>query len=147
MFISASHAIRTMNGTVVGSQTISVTLHEPRKIRPEKLAERQAMETSVHYGRQGHMSRRSASPIRTDRRGRSERTSDEPRVNIPLSLSLILYRHLRHPTISVCSVLSYARSLWQSGSPHESSSTLEAKRSPTDTLSAPSRPLSAMTLH
>jgi hypothetical protein len=36
----AAHAITVMNNTRVGSQQIAVTLHEPRKLRPEKQAER-----------------------------------------------------------------------------------------------------------
>lgn len=58
----AAHAIATMNGTMVGKQVISVTLHEPRKVRPEKLAERRASISPVAYGRSKVISRRSSSP-------------------------------------------------------------------------------------
>nr|ODN81175.1 hypothetical protein L203_05681 [Cryptococcus depauperatus CBS 7841] len=36
----AANAIKAMNGAEFGSQILSVTLHEPRKLRPEKIAER-----------------------------------------------------------------------------------------------------------
>ncbi|WVQ71620.1 hypothetical protein IAR50_001160 [Cryptococcus sp. DSM 104548] len=39
----ASRAISAMNEKPFGRQTLSVTLHEPRKLRPDKIAERAAM--------------------------------------------------------------------------------------------------------
>lgn len=70
-----------MNGTRVGGQIVSVTLHEPRKLRPEKVAERRALDVSMGYGRQAIPNRRSSSPVRTDRRGRTDISSDEPKAS------------------------------------------------------------------
>ncbi|KAL7423910.1 hypothetical protein Q5752_001495 [Cryptotrichosporon argae] len=61
----AANAIRHMHGKTVGNQQIAVTLHEPRKVRPEKIAERQAAGTAVNYGRRATSGR--LTPPRTDR--------------------------------------------------------------------------------
>lgn len=76
----AAKAVATMSGTIVSRQKITVTLHEPRKLRPEKMAERQVQGISVGHGRPTSMNRRSSSPIRTDRKARSARSSYDLRV-------------------------------------------------------------------
>ncbi|KAK8869837.1 hypothetical protein IAR55_000405 [Kwoniella newhampshirensis] len=70
----AANAIQVMNGTTVGSQQISVTLHEPRKLRPEKIAEKAVHGLPTTLGRHDPSApRRSMSPIRTFKTGRSRR--------------------------------------------------------------------------
>lgn len=69
--ISAAHAITCMNGATVGSQSIAVTLHEPRKLRPEKIAERLA--SGLPLVSPHRTARSSASPVRFDRSALSRR--------------------------------------------------------------------------
>nr|XP_018263874.1 uncharacterized protein I303_03749 [Kwoniella dejecticola CBS 10117]OBR86032.1 hypothetical protein I303_03749 [Kwoniella dejecticola CBS 10117] len=67
----AANAIAAMHGQKLGRAIISVTLHEPRKLRPEKIAERVAHGLPTAFGRQPYgMPRRSMSPVRTDKPGR-----------------------------------------------------------------------------
>jgi hypothetical protein len=84
---AAAHAINVMNNTKVGKQIISVTLHEPRKLRPEKIAERIAQGVPMGFGRNGSGlgTRRSSSPIRTDRRGRNPVPVDDGQPVSPIS--------------------------------------------------------------
>lgn len=63
-----------MNGTQFGRQVLSVTLHEPRKLRPEKIAERVA-QGLIH---------RQASPIKSRRSFREMSTCDRPNNSEPL---------------------------------------------------------------
>jgi len=59
--ISASEAMRVMNGAILGSKQIVVRLHEPKQLRQEKLAQR--------FGHNGHPRRNSSgatSPTASD---------------------------------------------------------------------------------
>jgi hypothetical protein len=82
LMLEAAHAITEMDGRQVGSQSIAVTLHEPRKLRPEKVAERGAH--SRPLGRlNGLVNRRSSSPLRGMRRPRDVSSMrDEPTVSV-----------------------------------------------------------------
>ncbi|EIW69665.1 hypothetical protein TREMEDRAFT_30506, partial [Tremella mesenterica DSM 1558] len=72
----AAAAIAQFNGTTVGRQQIQVTLHEPRKLRPEKIAERKALGLPASFGRaSGQRARSSTSPQRTDAKWRSRNYS------------------------------------------------------------------------
>ncbi|KIR32432.1 hypothetical protein I352_05259 [Cryptococcus deuterogattii MMRL2647] len=70
----AACAVKAMNGTQFGRQVLSVTLHEPRKLRPEKIAERVA-QGLIH---------RQASPIKSRRSFREMSTCDRPNNSEPL---------------------------------------------------------------
>ncbi|KAI9638333.1 uncharacterized protein MKK02DRAFT_42720 [Dioszegia hungarica] len=64
----AAHAIKVMHNTRVGSQQIAVTLHEPRRLRPDKLAERTAQITGAPLARSPQVvNKRSSSPLRIKR--------------------------------------------------------------------------------
>ena len=104
-----------MDGQTIGKAIIAVTLHEPRKLRPEKIVERRANGVPTMYGRKAPGVRRSTSPQRTDRRGRNGLINEEPMV-IKLWCAgesmLILYRLPLEPLImSVRSVAIAERSL------------------------------------
>ncbi len=55
-----------MNGKKIGNQEVTVTLHEPRKLRPEKLAERVA-QGLIPLRSSRSFSGLPISPIRLDR--------------------------------------------------------------------------------
>ncbi|OXC69792.1 hypothetical protein AYX13_01559 [Cryptococcus neoformans] len=63
----AACAVKAMNGTQFGRQILSVTLHEPRKLRPEKIAERIAQGLIHRQAMSPHLARRSSSPIKSRR--------------------------------------------------------------------------------
>lgn len=65
-----------MNGTQFGRQVLSVTLHEPRKLRPEKIAERMAQGLIHRQAVPLHLARRSSSPIKSRRSFREMSTCD-----------------------------------------------------------------------
>lgn len=65
-----------MNGTQFGRQVLSVTLHEPRKLRPEKIAERMAQGLIHRQAAPLHLARRSSSPIKSRRSFREMSTCD-----------------------------------------------------------------------
>nr|XP_019042715.1 hypothetical protein I302_08421 [Kwoniella bestiolae CBS 10118]OCF21645.1 hypothetical protein I302_08421 [Kwoniella bestiolae CBS 10118] len=101
----AANAIARLHDQKLGRSTISVTLHEPRKLRPEKIAERVAHGLPVAYGRQSSsLPRRSMSPVRTDRVGRGRQpcveeprapgTTDEIRSLSPTSRKLALAKRI-----------------------------------------------------
>ncbi|OCF54150.1 hypothetical protein L486_08346 [Kwoniella mangroviensis CBS 10435] len=102
----AANAIAQLHNQKLGRSTISVTLHEPRKLRPEKIAERAAHGLPVTFGRQSSsLPRRSMSPVRTDRVGRgrqpyieepkvSETTTDEIRSLSPTSRKMVLAKRI-----------------------------------------------------
>ncbi|WWC90052.1 uncharacterized protein L201_004984 [Kwoniella dendrophila CBS 6074] len=74
----AAYAITTLHNQKLGRSTISVTLHEPRKLRPEKIAERMAEGLPVAFGRQSStLPRRSMSPVRSDRLERVKHSYEE----------------------------------------------------------------------
>ncbi|KAK4688223.1 hypothetical protein P7C73_g1892, partial [Tremellales sp. Uapishka_1] len=83
----AAKAILVMNGARVGSQTISVTLHEPRKLRPEKIAEREAQ------GLPRRSSRQSLSPIRGDSFERGSRFYSAGNVSLVNTNALTTFQH------------------------------------------------------
>ncbi|WWD15889.1 hypothetical protein CI109_100313 [Kwoniella shandongensis] len=93
----AASAIQVMNGTSVGRQRISVTLHEPRKLRPEKLAERAAQGLPVTPGGR---QRRSMSPIRAgDKSSRSKRVPErKPSTPSDTVKTGFVSRDKAHPT-------------------------------------------------
>lgn len=67
MHLLAACAVKAMNGTQFGRQILSVTLHEPRKLRPEKIAERIAQGLIHRQAVSPHLARRSSSPIKSRR--------------------------------------------------------------------------------
>lgn len=73
-----------MNGTQFGRQVLSVTLHEPRKLRPEKIAERVAQGLIHRQAVPPHLARRSSSPIKSRRSLREMSTCDRPNNSEPL---------------------------------------------------------------
>ncbi|OCF45496.1 hypothetical protein I317_00744 [Kwoniella heveanensis CBS 569] len=80
----AAKAINTFHDTVVGKSRISVTLHEPRKLRSEKMVERSDVGLPSSFGRHpAGAPRRSMSPVRNERMGR--RRSAEPSATGPNS--------------------------------------------------------------
>lgn len=72
MIRPAAQAISQLHGEKMGTQTISVTLHEPRKLRPEKLMERELNAEPTSYGRRVTTPRGPASPFRDGKRGKRE---------------------------------------------------------------------------
>ncbi|WWC69489.1 uncharacterized protein I206_103430 [Kwoniella pini CBS 10737] len=110
----AANAIAEMHGQKLGQRIISVALHQPRKLRPEKIAERALYGSPMTFGRQScSMPRRSTSPDRTARTGRGRhslveeprhhRIADEIRSLSPSSRKRALAKQI-HPRAS-----SYAR--------------------------------------
>ncbi|ORY33788.1 hypothetical protein BCR39DRAFT_557015 [Naematelia encephala] len=100
----ASQAIRIMNNAKVGTRLITVSLHEPRMVRPDKIAERVAKGEATFLGRKPVSSRRSSSPTRTDRRGRlpirptgpmPPGTTDDIRLLSPKSRTTALMRRVK----------------------------------------------------
>ncbi|WVQ98700.1 hypothetical protein IAU59_005831 [Kwoniella sp. CBS 9459] len=84
----AAEAISIFHDTVVGKSRISVTLHEPRKLRSEKMAERYVFGSPTTPGRQSvGAPRRSMSPVRTGRLGRGKSTEDG--ATVPQSIESI----------------------------------------------------------
>lgn len=73
-----------MNGTQFGRQVLSVTLHEPRKLRPEKIAERVAQGLIHRQAVPLHLARRSSSPIKSRRSFSKMSTCDRPNNSEPL---------------------------------------------------------------
>ncbi|WVQ78120.1 hypothetical protein IAT38_000201 [Cryptococcus sp. DSM 104549] len=107
----ATAAITAMNNVQFGSQTLAVTHHEPRKLRPEKIAERAAAggggPVGLHRTPAPVHLRRSTSPLRGAAGGRGVRksrsgleepkapgTTDEIRLLSPPSRKLALEKRV-----------------------------------------------------
>ncbi|WRT67117.1 uncharacterized protein IL334_004083 [Kwoniella shivajii] len=113
----AASAIALMHNQKVGRNYLSVTLHEPRKLRPEKIAERVAQGLPTSLGRQSAaLPRRSMSPVRTDRIGRGRKlhedvpktlsTTDQFRSLSPDSRKITLSKQIAHKVRSYAEVNS-----------------------------------------
>jgi hypothetical protein len=73
---AAFSAIHHFNGAQVGKSALAVTPHEPRKLRPDKIAEKVASGGPTAYGRGDHI-RKAAVPGR----GRLVKHAPESKVN------------------------------------------------------------------
>lgn len=103
----AARAIEELNGTKLGKQQIFVTLHEPRKIRQEKVAQLVPSTSAVAYGRHGGRHHRSPSI----RQG-SEGVLSDPKVSIRVRSSAAAYfSRQQHWTSSVLTLQSAERSI------------------------------------